>query len=911
MVICCAGAAMEIHAESPVADSVLADIRVELDGDYDSRDYWVDMVQSLAAVHVKKGDRLRLSGVKRLETALKECRQFRSIHLDTEMGEAGFALVIRVKPFQLIKDIRIHGKYPFFEKRILNTMTLFPGDAYVEEEVEKQPGLVAELYRRYGYIDPKVTLQKLQDPLDDHYVLDVFIERGRRYRLGRLDISGNTAFPDSKIRKIMKSIRRDKQKFSEKNFLADLDRVKTVYWRQQFPDIVVEHRLDRIPEAGVVDIRIVIDEGERYDLSFMGNEVFGDRALKKDLVLFVSGNRRGMGWRKSIRNIRERYRRAGYTEADVTVKTELVKEEAVSVKRLQVMINEGPRSIVRKISISGNKAFSDETLKAHMLTRLPGWVEDGAYNPKKLEEDILSIENLYRASGYLDVKVVLHAERSPVRRNMELDLKIQEGIQTITSGIDFSGLTAVSPADALETIQLRVGKPFNYSRLKNDEKQIAVMVSEKGYPYVQVTGQAIFIEDRSRARMVFRVVQGQHVIRGKTFHAGNFRTQKEILDQELAMQAGDSFSLKKMLQGQQNIRSMDIFRSVTFHPVGLKEKAETIHLFTKVEEEKPFYFEANGGYASDKGLYTGAQIGDHNFLGLNKDFKIGGEVSQTGYNAESRILEPRFMGTRISADSGVFIERSEPFNQTFGRDSWGADLLFSRKWTKQIKNGLAFKYERREQFGRNGDADEDDTYDQRAILVVTPSITYDSRDSFMNPKKGIYWMAGIDLSRGLENSLDDFFRYHSDLRGYVRPFDRLTLAGRGRIGKIDPYGSHDDVPDDQLFFLGGTSTVRGFDENLLLVDADDDSVGGRLMALGNAEARIALGSNFEFSVFYDIGYLDQTSKYDTSNNVRYSTGIGLRYVTPVGAVGVTYGHKLNPDPDESPGRLHFSIGYTF
>jgi outer membrane protein insertion porin family len=238
-------------------------------------------------------------------------------------------------------------------------------------------------------------------------------------------------------------------------------------------------------------------------------------------------------------------------------------------------------------------------------------------------------------------------------------------------------------------------------------------------------------------------------------------------------------------------------------------------------------------------------------------------------------------------------------------------MLFSKKWTKQIKSGLAFKYERREQYARSGNTEEDDTFDPRGILAVTPSISYDSRNNFMNPKRGIYWKASVGMSRGIENSLDNFYKYRTDLRYYVTPFKRLTLAGRGSLGMIEPYGSDGTIPEDQLFFLGGTTTVRGFDENLFLFDAEDDPVGGRQMAVGNAEARIALGSNFEFSVFYDIGYLDNTSGYDTSSNVRDSAGIGLRYVTPVGAIGLTYGHKLNPDPDESSGRLHFSIGYTF
>jgi len=369
--------------------------------------------------------------------------------------------------------------------------------------------------------------------------------------------------------------------------------------------------------------------------------------------------------------------------------------------------------------------------------------------------------------------------------------------------------------------------------------------------------------------------------------------------------------LKKMLESQQNIRSLNIFRSVALNPVGLKEEAEVIHLFTEVEEEKPFYFEATGGYESEKGLYTTSTIGDRNFLGLNKDFKIGGELGETGYKGESRIFEPRFFGTRIASDLGVSFERNEPFNQTFGTDSLGADLQFSRKWKKKIKTGLGFRYERREQFSRDHDLVEDDAFDPRSVLVVTPSVSYDSRDNFMNPKKGAFLLAGVDLSAGIENSLDDFYTYRTDMRGYITPVNRLTFAGRGSISKIESYNANGNIPDDALFYLGGTSSVRGFDENLFLIDIDGDPVGGQLMALGNAELRIDMGSNIDFSVFYDIGYLDETSGSEDSNNVRYSTGIGFRYVTPVGAVGLTYGHKLNPEPDESPGRFHFSIGYTF
>ena len=85
-----------------------------------------------------------------------------------------------------------------------------------------------------------------------------------------------------------------------------------------------------------------------------------------------------------------------------------------------------------------------------------------------------------------------------------------------------------------------------------------------------------------------------------------------------------------------------------------------------------------------------------------------------------------------------------------------------------------------------------------------------------------------------------------------------------------------------------------------------------LMAMGSVEARIDLGASFELALFYDIGRISDTfgASHDTAG-WRSTTGAGIRYITPVGPIGFLYGFKLDPREDESSGRLHFSIGYTF
>ncbi len=911
LLILCGQTAAATLPESPQANPLISEVRVDVKDSYGNEKQWIDMVQSIASTYIKKGDRFSDFEVNRTAGALKACQRFRWIHLDTETTEIGLLLRITVTPFRLIKHIRIKGKYPLFEKQILNAMTIYSGDPYDPENLDKQTQLIIRLYRRYGYIDPKVNIISTQDPNDSHYFLDVLIDKGLPYRLGHFDITGNEAFDDSMLRWKMKSVRSTNNIFSEKLFLKDLEKLKSFYMAQRFFDIAIEHQLNEKPETGETDVLITINEGPRYDVSFSGNTTFGNKTLEKALYLFKSGNRYGLGLRKSVPNITKKYHQAGYPEVAVKMDSDVSRENNISVQKLRFIIDEGPHAVVQKIVISGNTVFSEKKLRKQMLTRLPGWMHDGGYVSKKLEEDILAIENLYHEKGYLNVQVKKTVTFSSDREKIEIDLKIHEGSQTRVSRVELEGLTAIPEATITKAIQIQAGKPFVRNELKNDEKQIAEMVSEKGYPYVRVSSDAVINEKQSEALVVFKVDENIKVERGKSFFSGNFRTKKIFLERELVMKPGDPFSLKKMLDGQQNIRSMNNFRSVGVNPVGLKEKAETIHLFTEVNEEKPFYFEVTGGFASEKGLYTSSTIGDRNFLGSNKDFKVKGEVSKTGYKGESRIFEPRFLGTRISSDFGVYIERSEPFNQKFGTKSLGTDLQFSRKWKKYIKLGLGFNLEDREQYRRNNNVDKDDVFDPRTILAVTPSVSFDSRDNFLNPKKGVFCLFEVDVSKGINNSLDDFFKSRFDLRGYITPLNRLTLAGRSNVGKIYPYRSKGKVPDDQLFYLGGTTSVRGFDENQLLIDYDDDALGGKLMASGNAEARIDLGLNFELSFFFDAGYLDDTSGDERSNKVRYSTGIGFRYVTPIGAVGLVYGHKLNPESYESSGRLHFSIGYTF
>jgi outer membrane protein insertion porin family len=160
--------------------------------------------------------------------------------------------------------------------------------------------------------------------------------------------------------------------------------------------------------------------------------------------------------------------------------------------------------------------------------------------------------------------------------------------------------------------------------------------------------------------------------------------------------------------------------------------------------------------------------------------------------------------------------------------------------------------------------------------------------------------------------LDDFVRYRSALRLYTTPWQPVTLALMGRAGLLDPWRRPGTISEDQLFFLGGIGDMRGYAENTLITDAYEKPVGGRNAWSATVEARIDVGANCEVTAFVDGGQVGKPlTDPRGGTGVRSSIGLGLRYHTPIGPIGLLYGQKLDPLAGESSGRFHFAVGYTF
>lgn len=884
---------------------------------------WTEMANRL--VRHTPGQPISEDDFRLTKDALIQCGRFQTIDLREVAEEDGsMAVLITLTPFRRIKDIRIEDASPLFEKEVLNAMTVYTGDAYVPKELDEQEKRIGELYRREGFVDPWVEVTGDIDPEDGHALLFVEIQKKERFNVNKFELNGNREFSDTRLK--MRTdiweasiLPGDAGRFVEKELEKDIKNLTEFYRYKQYPEVRIDHRVEKDPETHDVDIFIDIHEGPAYDVEFAGNEEFWNYTLKKDLVIFTEGNKHDLGLKKSVRNIEKRYREAGYLKAKVKTETAMEETDGKKTRKVGFLIDEGPQSMVKAVHIEGNTAFDAEKIGKQMLTAPPGLFHGGAFVRETLEEDIKSVNALYLKEGYVDANVKYSLEWNKEKTEVIVTVKISEGNQILVSSVIVEGSEAITEAEALEAIHMKPGEPFREYMIQSDENTISAMVSEKGHPHVKTAGEVSFNADRSAAKIRYTVADGPTVEMGEVWFAGNLKTRESILRDELEIEPGEPFSLVRMLESQKNIRDMNIFDSVRFEAVGLKQKSDRVDLFVETEEKKPYFLEIGGGYDTEKQLFVRGKAGNHNLFGLNKDAWIDGEVSQIGFRGNLGITEPRLLGTRISATGNLFWEKEKEMNKSYGTEIFGASAVFRRKWFDgRVNTGLSVGPKWINQFDRDesDEIDDGDQSDLRSVLVTTPSISYDSRDSFIIPKKGLYSSFSVDIYKGLEKlgtSPDDVLRFRLDTRYFLTPFEKITFALRANTGYIMPYGSTSkaDIHDDHMFYSGGTSSVRGFKENMLAFDESRDPVGGLFSLNAAFEVRYALGFNFELTGFFDVGQVDDLTDDSGSTGFRSTVGAGLRYMTPIGPVGFLYGHKLDKEENEDAGRLHFSLGYTF
>jgi outer membrane protein assembly factor BamA len=231
---------------------------------------------------------------------------------------------------------------------------------------------------------------------------------------------------------------------------------------------------------------------------------------------------------------------------------------------------------------------------------------------------------------------------------------------------------------------------------------------------------------------------------------------------------------------------------------------------------------------------------------------------------------------------------------------------------------LRYSYQRTRIFNITVPLDEVDRQ-YRSVTLSGPSVSLidDTRDDALDPHRGHFLGADVQLSL---KQLGGASLAKAYLQGanYRRLWPIVTLALNARLGLARTMGQGEPLrlPLPDRFFAGGDYSLRGFQVDTAgpMEPAPSGALvptGGNALVLAGAELRVDLGRSLSLAVFSDVGNVFPLASDLDLGDLRYTAGLGLRYRTALGPVRLDWGYKLDRQPGESAGRLHFTIGHAF
>ena len=206
--------------------------------------------------------------------------------------------------------------------------------------------------------------------------------------------------------------------------------------------------------------------------------------------------------------------------------------------------------------------------------------------------------------------------------------------------------------------------------------------------------------------------------------------------------------------------------------------------------------------------------------------------------------------------------------------------------------------------------------DNDLISKAGLTLLRDTRNSFLFTRRGNRTSLVSELA-GLGGDVN-YVKLEARTAQFIPTFDSLeqTLSIVGRIGTVSPYGSSDDVPFYDKFYLGGPESLRGFDfRDVSPRDEDDpnESIGGNSYGLISFEYSFRIVEPLGLVVFYDAGFVNESDYNFSFSNYASNWGIGARILLMGSPLKLDLGFPITTpdDIDEEGAQFNFSFGTRF
>jgi outer membrane protein assembly complex protein YaeT len=612
---------------------------------------------------------------------------------------------------------------------------------------------------------------------------------------------------------------------------------------------------------------------------------------------------------------------------------------------------------VSSLSLRGVHAVEEAQLRAALQTKAGSWIpfsKKPAFDTDEFQRDLTRLRNFYTERGYPDARVTdVDVAFDDKKEHVKLTVTVREGEPLRVESMRFEGF-AVLPERRQQALQKRLGLASgdvrDRRRVDTARSTALNVLQEFGYPYAKVTVDELPGESAKGVAIVLRATPGQEATFGPVEVRGNASVGEDVILRQLAFKPGDRYSAGRVRASQSRLSSLDLFRFAYVEPRGQETQPAAVPMRITVAEDKHRQFTGAVGYGTEEKARIRGEWKHVNFLG----------------GARSAGLEAKFS----SLDRGVRLNFNEPWfftrHLSFSAQAqtWDEREPVYRVTTYGGRAGVSWRRERRNPVTRRGATtslgvsfiNEFTDYRVSDEVLADPNLRntlislgidpetgaatgtmvslrvqadHDTTSSRLDPQRGFALSGALEQAGKFLPGSFTYTEFSGEARAYFstrRPSEAsagrrgIVFAGRVRGSTIDaPPPTDAAVPFFKRYFLGGSTSIRGWGRYEVSPLESGQPIGGLSVVESSFEVRVPVGTKLSAVAFVDAGSVGRNPWKLDPGGFRSAVGPGVRYDTPIGPVRLDLGFQLNPidgllvkgKPEARPWRAHISIGQAF
>ena len=697
----------------------------------------------------------------------------------------------------------------------------------------------------------------------------------------------------------------------EKLYSDDLtnNAIKKLYDTQLFSDVSIKY-LDNI-------LIINVKENPTINLVlFEGNKSKKDEDLINEIKLTERSVFSRSKVKEDVKRLLELYQRSGRLTAKIDPSVELLDNNRIN---LIFKIDEAKVSNVSKITIIGNREFSDREIRKIMTTKTPSllkfWSKGGNYDPDRIEYDKQLISDFYNKNGFVNFAFTSSIAQLVDSNKFEIILTVIEGDKHNFGSIKVITKLDKLNSEALEnTLSNNEGETFNSDIVKDSVEYIKDSASAFGFTFIKIDPQMTINDLTKTVDITFDINEGPKVYVNRININGNTRTIDKVIRRAFSFSEGDAYNKYSVNYAKNKIKSLNFFEKVEINEERV-EDSDRLNLNIDVVEKNTGSATLGAGYGSTNGSTLTAGLTEANFLGKGQKVKVSSSFASTQTLYDISITEPFFRNKDLLVRSDLYSKFNDPSNVKYETETIGVGLALG--FPLSSANRITVKYSL---LTTKTKADADaTTYENllsgtNTVSIIGYNLSLDKRNSPYKPTSGSIFTIEQNLAGvgGTSNYLQNKITY----KKYKQLSKRFTGAFKSEFGTINGY-SGKYAPVDSMYNIGGNK-LRGFKSGKVGPQLNTSYTGGTYYYVLTTETNFDLPIDeydISSSLFLDVGSVwgldDRYGSIEDSHKLRSSIGINLNWDSAIGPINFILAEPFMSEPNDNTDKFSFDIGYNF